>query len=212
MELPHFADLLARRLEGIIQLSAPQIGQLYSHFVVLLKWNEGINLTSVRSPEEMITRHYCESIFFALHLPEARQGAKIADVGSGAGFPGVPMAVLRPDWQLTLIESHQRKSVFLRESARVLRNVRVLAERAEVVSEQFDWLVSRAVRAGDVLAQVPRLSPRVGLLVGESDLPELTAQRTLTWGAPIPIPWSERRFCVYGEFHVEQYRNVSRET
>jgi len=71
--------------------------------------------------------------------------------GLGAGFPGIPLAIFRPELQVTLIESHQRKAVFLREAARGLSNVLVIAERAESVNESFDWVVSRAVAVEEVL-------------------------------------------------------------
>src|SRR5579863_1274160 len=103
MELPRFAELLARQLEGIVDLSPAQISSLHIHFELLLKWNQRINLTSVQS-SNIITRHYSESIFFGLHLPEAPDGTSVVDLGTGAGFPGVPMAVLRPGWQVTLVE------------------------------------------------------------------------------------------------------------
>ena len=103
-----------------------------------------MNLTTViRTLEEAIERHYCESLFLAAQLA-GRRSCGVADVGSGAGFPGFPVAVLRPDCSVTLIESHQRKAVFLREASRGLPNVRVLANRAEDVTRQFDRVISRA--------------------------------------------------------------------
>jgi 16S rRNA (guanine527-N7)-methyltransferase len=198
MELPRFAELLTGHLRGIVELSSLQISSLYLHFKLLLTWNQRLNLTSVRAPDEIITRHYCESIFFGSHLPDAPDGTSILDFGSGAGFPGVPMAVLRPEWQATLLESHQRKAVFLRESTRGLHNVRVEADRAEWAVGPFDWVVSRAVRLEEVLAQAPRLSSRVGLLIGESDVAELLGRRDIEWSEPIRVPWGERRLCIYG--------------
>ena len=202
MELRHFAELLSRKLVGIVDLSQDQVSFLHLHFEFLLRWNQRLNLTSIRSLEEIITRHYCESIFFGLHLPGAPDGISVLDLGSGAGFPGVPMAVLRPDWQVTLVESHKRKSVFLRESTRGLHNMAVLSVRVEAVEDRFGWLVSRAVRLPDVLAQVPRLSGRVGLLMGEADLGELNERCDIGWSQPVRVPWGDRRICVYG--HVSR--------
>lgn len=199
MELPRFAGLLTSQLSGIVELSSEQIFALYSHFELLLAWNQRINLTSVRSADEMIARHYCESIFLGVHLPEAPHGTSIVDLGSGAGFPGVPMAVLRSAWRVTLLESHQRKAVFLRESTRRLHNVRVNAARAESVEGAFDWLVSRAVRSPEVLAQIPRLSRRVGLLIGESDLSGVGDRTNIEWSEPIRVPWGDRRIFIYGK-------------
>jgi 16S rRNA (guanine527-N7)-methyltransferase len=198
MELPLFAELLSRHLETIVELSPSQISALHAHFELLWKWNQRMNLTSLRSPAEIITRHYSESIFFGLHLPAAAGGIAILDLGSGAGFPGVPMAVLRPEWHVTLVESHQRKAVFLRESTRGVHNISIVARRAESVEGRFDWLVARAVRLVDVLSQVPRLSSNVGLLIGEGDSAELRSRSAIEWSDPIRVPWGERRVCVYG--------------
>ena len=121
-------------------------------------------------------RHYCESLFVAIHLPE--EPVSVLDVGPGAGFPGIPMAILRPDCRFTLAESHQRKAVFLREATRHLSNVRVAARRAEEAAGAFDWVVSRAVKWPDVsrvardCAKSPRATgicgPAVGLPRGKA--------------------------------------------
>src|SRR5258708_14809083 len=161
-----FAELLERELHGLVNLSDVQIGQLHEHYELLERWNRKINLTSIPSGPEAVIRHYCESLFFAANLPVTEK-ARIADLGSGAGFPGVPMAILRPEWATALIESHQRKAVFLREATRGLGNVVVLANRAEDVGIGFDWLVSRAVDPKDVLRNTPRLAPHIGLMLGE---------------------------------------------
>ena len=122
-----FADLLKRQLSGIVQLSAGQVSALEAHYEMLLRWNRKVNLTSISGLEESVERHYCESLFLAARLPA--EPLRIADIGSGAGFPGFPIAVYRPDCQVVLVESHRRKGVFLREASRTLHNVRVLAER-----------------------------------------------------------------------------------
>jgi 16S rRNA (guanine527-N7)-methyltransferase len=93
---------------------------------------------------------------------------RIVDVGSGAGFPGVPLSIVRSDSTVDLVESHQRKAVFLREATRGLENVRVFGERAESLQGPWDWIVSRAVRPIDVLAL--RLAPNVSLLMSGNDL------------------------------------------
>ena len=195
-----FARLLTRNLLGIVDLAPEQISALYSHFQLLLKWNQRINLTSVRSPVEMVTRHYCESLFFAAKVPDAEDRRTFLDLGSGAGFPGLPMAILESDWRVTLLEAHKRKSVFLREAARDLPNVEVLAKRAEDVEHHYDWLVSRAVRIEDVLSQIPRLSGNIGFLISEVDMPLIRGCHDVQWEEPIRLPWSERRVCVFGSF------------
>jgi 16S rRNA (guanine527-N7)-methyltransferase len=125
----------------------------------------------------------------ASHLP-ASAGQRISDVGSGAGFPGLPVAVVRPDLAVTLVESHQRKAVFLREASRDLSNVRVLAVRAEDVHESFDWLISRAVSYEDLTAVMRRSGARVALLGGIEEPP---ADWGVSWNV-LPLPWGKQRF------------------
>jgi 16S rRNA (guanine527-N7)-methyltransferase len=163
-----------------------------------------MNLTSIKPGPEMIIRHYCESLFFAANLSAASVTLAVLDLGSGAGFPGVPIAILRPEWHLILIESSQRKAVFLRESTRALSNVIVLAKRAEDVSIQGDWLVSRAVNPLEVLGNLPRLAPRIGLMLGEDDFSGIRQHSRIAWSAPVRLPWGDRRLCVYGEFPALQ--------
>jgi hypothetical protein len=131
-------------------------------------------------------------------MPGGGDSATLVDVGSGAGFPGVPIAVLHPSWQVTLVESNQRKSVFLREASRHLENISVLPERAEVVKTDFDWVVSRAVNPEDLLANVPRLGRNVGLLLGEVNYLALRKFTSIAWSEPVRLPWGDRRLCVFG--------------
>lgn len=193
-----FRELLQQKLSGLIELTSEQAEKLEAHYTLLQKWNRVLNLTAIRDLSEVIERHYSESLFLAAHLPLT--ALRIADVGSGAGFPGVPIAILRPDCRVVLIESHQRKATFLREAARTLINVRVLPQRAEAVQEKFDWVVSRAVSYGDLRSYLCRLAPRVQLLTGREDPPTLLAT---TWEPPIPLPFGQNRFLRIG---------VSRET
>src|SRR5258708_40038274 len=94
-----FAAVLERELTPLISLSDEQLTLLYAHYELLERWNKRINLTSVEPGEEMVVRHYCESLFFGAQLP--REASSIVDVGSGAGFPGLSMAILRPNWKVT---------------------------------------------------------------------------------------------------------------
>jgi 16S rRNA (guanine527-N7)-methyltransferase len=192
-----FADLLRRELRARVDLSDSQIAQLHEHYEILQHWNRKINLTSIPSGPEAVIRHYCESLFFAANLP-VTTNARIADLGSGAGFPGVPIAILKSAWAVALIESQQRKAVFLREATRTLSNVRVLPNRAEDVAERFDWVVSRAVDPLEVLTNVPVLAPNVGLMLGEEDWLAIKTTSSIAWVEPIRLPWGDRRFCVVG--------------
>ena len=188
-----FADLLWQRLAGVVELSAGQVEALEAHYQLLLRWNRTLNLTSIKRMEEAVERHYCESLFLGTHLPQGH--LRIADIGSGAGFPGFPTAVLRPDCSVTLIESHQRKAVFLREASRNQPNVRVLARRAEDVDEQFDWAISRAVSYADLAPFLKNLAPSVDLLTGGEEAPEGIG---FVWQSPIPVPWGRQRFLRIG--------------
>ena len=156
-----FGELLRAKLAGICEVSDAQAARLEAHYELMSRWNRVLSLTSVRTLEDAVERHYCESVFAAIHLPEG--GTSVADIGSGAGFPGIPMAVMLPGRAFVLIESHQRKAAFLKEASRDLVNVRVVARRAEDVREGFDWVVSRAPpasRAFSILPTRPRIRGR----------------------------------------------------
>jgi 16S rRNA (guanine527-N7)-methyltransferase len=178
------------------ELSQDQVAKLYAHYELLERWNQKMNLTTVKSGAEMVTRHYCESLFFGSHLPD--EPTSLMDVGTGAGFPGVPIAILKPSCAVTLVESHQRKAVFLRESTRGLANVSVVAQRAQALTDKFEWVVSRAVDPLEVSALVPKLGMKIGLMVGEEDFIELEKLSHIAWQDPIRLPWGDRRICVYG--------------
>lgn len=183
-----FAELLRAKLKGICELSEAQIERLGLHYELLTRWNKVVSLTSVRTLEDAVERHYCESVFAALHLPEG--AGSVADIGSGAGFPGIPIAVVRQECLVVLIESHQRKAAFLKEAARELGNVRVIARRAEDVAERFDWVVSRAVRYSDIAGTLKKLGRNAELLTGEVRAADLDG---FEWQEPIRLPWGERR-------------------
>src|SRR5450432_3873340 len=132
----------------------------------MVRWNKVINLTRIEDERVVIDRHYAESLFLGSHLPPGL--LNIADVGSGAGFPGIPISILRPECSVVLIESHQRKAAFLKEASRHLENVRVAAKRAEDVGGGFDWVVSRAVSWGSLREVGFKLAPKLALLCNEA--------------------------------------------
>jgi 16S rRNA (guanine527-N7)-methyltransferase len=188
-----FRDLLRERLRRIAELTETQAHAMESHYNLLVKWNRALNLTAIRELDEIVERHYCESIFLATRLPAGP--LRIADVGSGAGFPGLPVAIFRPDCQVTLIESHQRKAVFLKEAARALANVRVLARRAEQMNETYDLAISRAVSYRDLSPSLRSLAPAVALLTGAEGAPP---EMGFVWERPIPLPWGKQRYLRMG--------------
>ena len=109
------ASLLAPYL---LEVPASILPQLSTYLDLLLKWNARTNLTAIRDPEEIVRRHFGEGLFTATHLDPST--ATLLDFGSGAGFPGLPIALLRPDIQVTLAESQNKKATFLREAVRTL--------------------------------------------------------------------------------------------
>jgi 16S rRNA (guanine527-N7)-methyltransferase len=181
-----FPELLRKRFPD---LEIGKITLLEAHWELLRVWNQKINLTTINDLDAAVERHYAESLFLGLHLPA--EALRVADIGSGPGFPGFPVAVLRPDCPVTLIESHQRKAVFLREASRKLANVRVLAKRAEDVTEEFDVVVSRAVSYQDLEGSLRRLAPKAMLLTGQEAPPESLG---FVWQAPIALPGGDNRF------------------
>lgn len=176
-----------------LDLTPAQSQILKAHYDLLLKWNAVLNLTRIESPGEAIDRHYGEAIFLAKHLPPG--ALQIADIGSGAGFPGFPVAVVRPDCTVTLIESHQRKAVFLRESTRSIPNIRVIAKRAQEIEATFDIAISRAVSYDDLTKPLPKLAPQAYLLTG-AELPP--PKLNFSWNEPIPLPSGQNRYLRIG--------------
>ena len=189
-----FTELLRERLGAWVELSPAQVDLLQVHFELLTRWNRVVNLTAIRNEEEAVERHYCESVFLALHLPPGP--LRVADVGSGGGFPGFPVGVVRPDCAVTLIESHQRKGVFLREVTRRLGNFRILSVRAEEVREEFDHVISRAVSYEDLVPSLKNLGTSADLLTGEEGPPD---DLGFVWKEAVPLPWGKGRFLRMGE-------------
>ena len=126
-------------------LSPTQLQSISTYIDILQHWNARINLTAIRNPEEIVTRHFGESLFAARHLfpssssaystSSAVKGFDLADLGSGAGFPGIPIKLWAPNIALTLIESNQKKATFLRELARALTltDTNIQTARAETL-------------------------------------------------------------------------------
>jgi 16S rRNA (guanine527-N7)-methyltransferase len=170
---------------------------------LLLKWNARLNLTAIRKPSEIVARHFLECIQCARAIPGV---TTLLDFGSGAGFPGIPISILRPEIDVTLGESQAKKAAFLREAARKLHlNARVFDGRIETMSPTtyFDAVTLRAVdKMEDACsAAVERL---VGggwlVLFGTSTTEQLikNAAKSITWGVPIPLAGMEDAFLLRG--------------
>jgi 16S rRNA (guanine527-N7)-methyltransferase len=223
MKLERIADLL----QPFLDRTLPQVllEQISTYIDLLLKWNARVNLTAIRDPEEIVTRHFGESLFLGRHLfpqpmqewrtpsaaneksgdgpankaeissesPGARPSPPVTalDIGSGAGFPGLPLKIWNPALSLTLVESNHKKAAFLREVIRMLTstNVNVLTARAETLSgiiPRQDIVTFRAVehfeRILPIATNLVTPSGRLALLIGQSQLSSIQA---------LPIKWTQ---------------------
>jgi len=121
--------------------------KLLAYIALLDKWNRTHNLTAIREPQRVVTHHLLDALATLPHLPDAAS-VRLIDVGSGGGLPGVPLAIARPRWRVTLLDSNRKKAAFLRQTAAelALANVAVVAMRAEDYAPEapFDVGISRA--------------------------------------------------------------------
>ena len=204
------AELLAPFL-GDDALNPAQLDQISIYIDLLLRWNARVNLTAIREPDEIVTRHFGESLFAARHLfsarnqpPQARtKQPRLVDLGSGAGFPGLPLKLWSPNTPATLIESNQKKVAFLREVIRALTltGIDVFPGRAETYPATAALVTLRAVeRFTDTLPIATRLvapSGRLALLIGSAQIPSAISA-PIQWSAPLPIPLSSSRVLLVG--------------
>jgi 16S rRNA (guanine527-N7)-methyltransferase len=216
MDPPHIARLLEPFL-GENTLSTETLQSISTYIDILQRWNARVNLTAVRNPDEIISRHFGESLFAAHHLfpnpavSPVVNALEVADIGSGAGFPGIPIKLWAPEISLTLIESNHKKATFLREVARALTltDINIQNARAEsFTAKRFDVVTLRAVEHFEETLPVAAnlLDPhgRLALLIGSSQLP--TAQAILPsmiWRKPVPVPASQSRILLVGSFADE---------
>jgi 16S rRNA (guanine527-N7)-methyltransferase len=200
-------ELLAQaRLSPLDQTTGARFD---AYLALILKWNRRINLTAIRDEEGILSRHFVESIAAARALPDGI--ATVLDFGSGAGFPGLPIALCRSEIMVTLAESQGRKAAFLREAARVLEvDVAVHAGRAETIVERFDVVVLRAVdRMAEAVADAGRLirpggwlalmttGAQFGAILEAADR-EASGQG-MSWDAGIRLPFSQDRILALGK-------------
>jgi 16S rRNA (guanine527-N7)-methyltransferase len=180
-----------------IDVDEAMVGRLCDYYALLLTWNPRLHLVAPCSPAEFATRHVLESLIL---LPHLSAGARVADIGSGAGLPIIPNLVARPDVHAVLIESSQKKAVFLREALRVTRTM----EQAEVIAERFEdvptpkmtAVTCRALdRFSEVFSQLIDWSSRRSrlLLFGGEALQGQIEGAKLSFSA-IKVPDTERRF------------------
>ena len=225
---------IAALLDPFLEQSLPpsMLDQISIYIDLLLRWNARINLTAIRRPEEIVTRHFGESFFLARHLfpnpcrPERNQVTResddvaeskdpysllprVLDIGSGAGFPAIPLKMWAPQIHLTMVESNHKKAAFLREVARalILTDVNVITDRAEILAARPDHPLAevvtlRAVERFETILPiaVTFLTPQatLALLVGSAQIPRLTSLTILKWQPPISIPQSHTRVLSIG--------------
>ena len=194
----------------------PSVGVAFSEYLALiLHWNSKINLTAIREQEGILRRHFLESIVCARKLPETVR--TLLDFGSGAGLPGVPIALCRPEIAVTLAESQTKKAAFLREVVRSLKlNCTVVHGRAEQMQGEFDAVALRAVdRMQECVGAAKELVKPGGFLVlmttaGDAAALASGAGHGISWEEPIEISSSEQQVIAIGwkprtgaVFHVE---------
>lgn len=183
---------------GLQPLDPDTATKFDEYLALILRWNSRMNLTAIRAPKEILSRHFVESVACARRLPEGI--GTLLDFGSGAGFPGIPIALCRPEIAVTLAESQSKKAAFLQEAVRVLAlNASVFAKRAEQLTQQFDCVTLRAVDRMDqaIGAASDLIKPEgwLAVLTTTVQLPlvQKSADPTLIWEEASRLPSSERR-------------------
>ncbi|HTC61223.1 MAG TPA: 16S rRNA (guanine(527)-N(7))-methyltransferase RsmG [Candidatus Saccharimonadales bacterium] len=188
-----------------ISASNEQIAKIREYVLLLLKWNQSISLTTVTDPDEIVSRHFGESMFANKVIPV--ENCRLADVGTGAGFPGLPLKILSPAVELVLIESNKKKYAFLSEVVRNLglKGIEIVPDRFEQIRAetlQVDLISSRAL--GD-FKELLRWSARalkpggnILLWVGAEDATRLATNSSWIWEPATRIPDSQRRFILLG--------------
>lgn len=172
---------------------------------LLVRWNQKISLTTIKDPEEILKFHFGESFFATSTVPI--ENGRLADVGSGAGFPGIPLAMISPGLEVMLIESNAKKAAFLSEVIRALRlnRITVLRSRMEEVSKSlrtFDFVTARALGshrellrwASSFLAD----AGKIVLWIGGEECTAISRNAAWNWREPIHIPGSRNRFLLIG--------------
>jgi 16S rRNA (guanine527-N7)-methyltransferase len=189
---------------GLTPLGAALTVRFEEYLSLILRWSARVNLTAVRDEDGILSRHFVESIACARALPAGI--ATLLDFGSGAGFPGIPIALCRPEISVTLAESQGKKAAFLHEALRVLEiSASVHSGRAEALRAVFDCLTLRAVDKMDLAAQAASqlVSPGGWLALmtthGELERLKAAAGAEFQWPTAIRLPCSQERVLALGE-------------
>ena len=187
-----------------VALTEAQIESVRRYLSILMLWNQKINLTALTDPQEILGRHFGESLFALRAVPIS--AGRLADVGSGAGFPGLALKAIRPELEVILIEPNYKKTKFLAEVSRAL-GVGVEIERRRfkelAAARAFDFIAARALGDTHSLLKwsLGTLKERglVVLWLGSQDAEHLLADPGWVWRKPISIPQSHRRILLVGK-------------
>jgi 16S rRNA (guanine527-N7)-methyltransferase len=189
---------------GLDPLNRETTAKFSLYLSLILRWNVRMNLTAVRDSAGIMSRHFMESIACARFLPPGI--ASLLDFGSGAGFPGIPIALCRPEIAVTLAESQTKKAAFLQEAVRVLDlNTSVFVGRAEELEKHFDCVILRAVdrmdRAVSLAAKLVRPKGTLAVLTTTGHLSRVGGMlgNSFRWWDPQPMPGSAQRILALGE-------------
>jgi len=182
--------LLAELEQGLVALGLPveSAPRLLDYLALLQRWNGTYNLTAIRDPREMLVKHLFDSLAMHPYVGASADLRTLADLGTGPGLPGIPLAIVKPELQVTLVESNGKKARFLREAVRSLglANARVLESRAEQVNEpgMFDAITARALdRLAGIIAVGGHLLKPGGRLLA------MKAARIDEEAAELPAGW-----------------------
>jgi 16S rRNA (guanine527-N7)-methyltransferase len=193
---------------GLHPLDPAVAAQFEEYLALILRWNARVNLTAVRDEDGILSRHFVESIACVRVLPVGI--ATLLDFGSGAGFPGIPIALCRPEIAVTLAESQGKKAAFLNEAVRTLEiSAKIHSGRAEMLSVQFDCITLRAVdhmgQAVQAASRLVRPAGYLALMTTNADLPALqsAAGAEFGWQSGIQLPGSEDRILAIGARQIE---------
>jgi len=182
-----------------------QLTLIRKYILLLLKWNRTLNLTSITAPIEIVTRHFGESIYAAKLLPV--ENCRLADVGTGAGFPGLALKIAHPAVHVTLIESNKKKCAFLSEvvSELALTDVEIRSERFEHLRPETACANIISSRAVGEFKQLLRWSAsalvhrgHLVLWVGGEDATRIARDLAWSWQPAVRLPDSQRRFILIG--------------
>ncbi len=152
-------ELIAKAKELEIKVNGAQAEKFQRYLELLLEWNENINLTAITDPHEAVIKHFVDSLTF-IKTVQIKGGAKLIDVGTGAGFPGIPIKIMRPDVELTLLDGLNKRLLFLKEVAKELNfEANFVHKRAEEAGkmkemrEKYDIATARAVARMSTLCE-----------------------------------------------------------